>query len=104
MSTVKNFPSVNEGLSEIIDNSNSLVKGAFIGLFSILELMPSYIIVLTTVYKELSYESDGYVISIVDSPEIAEQPYEEICKKAIIQFFIAVDEYGKAVKFIPIKK
>ena len=109
MSHAKVFPpgtTVREALEEILQNADDVVKGAVVGMMGMMTIVPTYGVNLSTVVdvQDLATEElyDGYMISITPSVETASQPYDEVCKVAVVQRFIALDNEGCAFKFLPV--
>jgi len=110
MSTAaKVFPegtSVLTALEIIASDADDIVKGAIVGMSSMMVLGPKCGLNVATVIGVIVSGTvmDGYMISVTPSVEMAEQPYDKVCESAIIQRFIGVNETGRAVNFVPAGK
>ena len=101
---------IKDAVSIIMEDCEDLVRGCIVGVFSALEMLPTTGINLSTVIGVnvtgtgvgLDGVYDGYMISITPTEEQANKPYDEVCKTAIFQRFIGVDETGRAKLFTPV--
>lgn len=108
MTVAKIFPvgtSPVDAVRIICEDAEDIVKGAIIGMFGTLFIAPSCGVNISTVV-DVSVDGftlmDGYMVSITPTVCDAEQSYDLVCKKAIIQRFIGLNNEGRAVKFLPI--
>lgn len=113
MTTAKVFQpgtEIKDAVALIMEDCEDLVRGCIVGLFSALEMMPTTGINLSTVIgvsvtgtgEGLDGVYDGYMISITPTVDQANKPYDQVCKTAIFQRFIGVDQTGHAKLFTPV--
>lgn len=97
---------ITQALDMIVATSDDVVHGAIMGMVGMLTLLPSYGLNISTVVG-VAVEGilmDGYMFSVTQTSKEAEQPYDQVCKTALLQRFIAVDPTGRAVLFVPVDK
>lgn len=99
----KDGTTISDAMEVIVSDADDIVKGAIVGMFSMLVLVPTYGINVATVIGVTVAGSvmDGYMISVTPSEKTAEQAYDKVCEVAVIQRFIGVNDEGRAVKFVP---
>lgn len=104
---VRTFPK-NSTLAQVLeivtDNCDKSVKIGLKCIFYMLSIIPTRginLAIVEGVTVDNKKIRDGYILSITKDVESAFMPFEQVCENSLLQFFIAMDDNGRAIDIVP---